>query len=275
VIRCGCAAHARAGKLPVPARRARHRPAAEVSVAARSSPYFTPATFKFLRGLARNNRRDWFEAHRAEYEEHVKGAALRLIADLGAPLRSVSRQLVADPRPVGGSLFRIYRDVRFSKDKSPYKTHLGISFYHAATKATARGLAGNAALGRLDAPVLYLHVEPGGCFTGGGIWHPQPPTLKRLREFMIDNPRSWQKLTRARSFTRYYELGGESLSRPPHGIPINHPLIEDLKRKDIVASAELSEAEITGRGLPAALTRRFRAMRPLLEWLCLALELDF
>jgi uncharacterized protein (TIGR02453 family) len=198
-----------------------------------------------------------------------------LIADLAAPLRRISPQLVADPRPVGGSLFRIYRDVRFSKDKSPYKTHIGISFFHAATKATARGVAGNAALGRLDAPVLYLHLEPGGCFTGGGIWHPQAPTLKRLREFMLDNPRSWQKVTRARSFTRYYELGGESLSRPPHGFAADHPLIEDLKRKDIVASAKLSEAELTGRGLPGALLRRFRAMRPLLEWLCLALEIDF
>jgi len=244
-------------------------------VPARPAPYFTPATFKFLRGLKRNNRRDWFEAHRAEYEEHVKGASLRLIGDIAGPLRAISRQLVADVRPVGGSLFRIYRDTRFSKDKTPYKTHIGISFYHAATQRTARGLAGNAALGRPDAPVLYLHVEPGGCFTGGGIWHPQAPTLKRLREFMIDNPRSWQKLTSAKSFTRYFELGGDSLSRPPRGFPDDHPLVADLKRKDIVASAPLKEAEITGPAIVGALGTRFRAMRPLLEWLCLALELEF
>jgi uncharacterized protein (TIGR02453 family) len=244
-------------------------------VPARSTPYFTPATFKFLRGLARHNERGWFEAHRSEYEAHVKAASLRLITDIAGPLRSLSRQLVADVRPVGGSLFRIYRDTRFSKNKAPYKTHIGISFYHAATKRVARGLAGNAALGRLDAPVLYLHVEPGGCFTGGGIWHPQAPALKRLREFMIDNPRSWQRLKSARAFTRYYELSGDSLSRPPRGFAADHPLIEDLKRTDIVASTELTEREVTGTALVGALATRFRAMRPLLEWLCMALELEF
>jgi len=244
-------------------------------VPSRATPYFTAATFRFLRGLKRHNERPWFEAHRAEYEEHVKAASLRLIADLAGELRAVSPQLVADPRPVGGSLFRIYRDTRFSKDKAPYKTHIGMSFFHAATRRTARGLAGNAAMGRLDAPVLYLHVEPGGCFTGGGVWHPQPPTLKRLREFMIDNPRSWQKLKTDRSFRRFFELGGDTLARPPRGYPAEHPLIEDLKRTDIVASAELAERELTGPGLVRVLSTRFRAMRPLLEWLCLALELEF
>ena len=244
-------------------------------MAADSSTYYTPATFKFLRGLARHNERDWFQAHKAQYEEFVKDPSLRLIKDLAAPLRAISPQLVADPRPIGGSLFRIYRDTRFSANKTPYKTHIGISFFHAVTKRTARGLAGNAAMGRLDAPVLYLHIEPGACFTGGGIWHPQAPTLKRLRDFMIDNPRSWQRITTAKSFTKYFELGGETLSRPPRGYPPDHPLIEDLKRKDITASAELSEADITGPGLKAALLQRYRAMRPLTEWLCMGLEIEF
>ena len=150
-----------------------------------------------------------------------------------------------------------------------------MSFFHLATKNVARGLAGNAAMGRLDAPVLYLHIEPGGCFTGGGIWHPQAPTLKRLRDFMIDNPRSWQKLTSNAAFTKYFELSGDALSRPPRGYDPAHPLIEDLKRKDIVASAELSESDVTGAALVAALMQRFRAMRPLVEWLCMALELEF
>jgi uncharacterized protein (TIGR02453 family) len=176
-------------------------------MAARREPYFTPATFRFLRALKRNNRRDWFHAHKAQYEEHVKAPALRLITDIADPLRTISPQLVASPRAVGGSLFRIHRDTRFSSDKKPYKTHVGLSFYHAATKATARGSLGTAALGRLDAPVLYLHLEPGACFTGGGIWHPQPETLKRLRDFLVDNPRSWKKATRERAFTRVFELG--------------------------------------------------------------------
>ena len=238
-------------------------------------PYFTPATFKFLRGLARHNERDWFQAHKQAYEEHVKAASLRLIRDLAGPLAAISPLMVADPRPVGGSLFRIYRDTRFSSNKAPYKTHIGISLFHSATKNTARGLAGNAAMGRLDAPVLYLHVEPGACFTGGGIWHPQPPTLKRLRDFMVDNPRSWQRLTSAKAFTKYFELSGETLSRPPRGYAADHPLAADLKRKDIVASAELDEADLMSPALVATLIGRFRAMRPLLEWLCMALEIDF
>ncbi len=238
-------------------------------------PYFTLATFKFLRALARHNERDWFQAHKAAYEEHVKEASLRLIRDLAAPLATISPSLVADARPIGGSLFRIYRDTRFSGNKAPYKTHIGISFFHAATKNTARGLAGNAAMGRLDAPVLYLHLEPSGCFTGGGIWHPQAPTLKRLRDFMIDNPRSWQKLRTAKAFKEYFELSGETLSRPPRGYAADHPLLEDLKRKDIVASSALTERDVLAPDLVATLMKRFRAMRPLLEWLCMALEIEF
>jgi uncharacterized protein (TIGR02453 family) len=172
-------------------------------------------------------------------------------------------------------LFRIHRDTRFASDKSPYKTHVGMSFYHAATRATARGGLGTAALGRLDAPVLYLHLEPGSCFTGGGIWHPQPETLKRLRDFLIDNPRSWKKATRAPAFARVFALGGETLSRPPRGYDPNHELIEDLKRKDFTASTALADTELLRPDLVKVLMRRFRLMRPMLDWLCASLELEF
>jgi uncharacterized protein (TIGR02453 family) len=242
---------------------------------ARPQRYFTPATFRFLRALKRNNRRDWFHAHKGDYEEQVKTPALRLITDLGDPLRTISPQLVASPRAVGGSLFRIHRDTRFASDKSPYKTHVGMSFYHNATKATARGSLGTAALGRLDAPVLYLHLEPGACFTGGGIWHPQPQTLKRLRDFLIDNPRSWKQATRGPAFRRVFELDGESLSRPPRGYDREHELIEDLKRKDFIASSALSDADLLRPDLVRVLMRRFRLMRPMLDWLCASVELEF
>src|SRR5690242_4968105 len=101
--------------------------------------YFTPATFKFLRDLKRNNRRDWFEKNKARYEAEVKQRCLRFIADLAGPLQKISAEYVANPKPVGGSLFRIHRDTRFSGDKTPYKTHAGMRFYHRATRATARG----------------------------------------------------------------------------------------------------------------------------------------
>jgi len=241
----------------------------------RRQPYFTPATFRFLRALRRHNERDWFHAHRDEYETVVREPATRLITDLADPLRSISPVLVANPRGVGGSLFRINRDTRYAADKSPYKSHIGMRFYHVTTKATARGSGGTAALGRLDAPGLYLHVSPERSFAGGGIWHPQPPTLKRLRDFIIDNPRSWKAATRDRAFLKVFHLAGDSLVRPPRGYDPAHELIEDLRRKDFIASAGLPEIELFDPALPRKLLARYRLMRPMLDWLCAALDLEF
>ncbi|HEY0916193.1 MAG TPA: DUF2461 domain-containing protein [Solimonas sp.] len=242
---------------------------------AKAEAYFTPELFKFLKALKRNNSREWFHANKDRYEEQVRGPALRLIADMEGPLRSLSEQIVANPKPVGGSLFRIHRDTRFASDKTPYKTHVGITFYHAATKAMHRGDAGNAAMGRLDAPVLYLHLEPGECFTGGGIWHPQPDSLKRIRNYLLNNPASWKQATRSAAFRKHWELGGDSLSRPPKGYDPTHELIEDLKRKDFIASTPLSDEDILSPGLPQLLMKRYKDVVPLCDWLCGALDLDF
>ena len=243
-------------------------------MAARPVPYFTPATFQFLRSLARNNRRDWFHTHKGAYDTEVKAPCLRLIGDLAEPLRAISPELMASTRTVGGSLFRIHRDTRFASDKRPYKTHVGMSFYHLATKAVARGVGGTAALGRLDAPGLYLHLEPGDSFVGGGLWHPQPPTLKRIRDYLVDNPRTWKSITRDKAFRRVYELGGDTLTRPPRGYNPAHELIEDLKRKDFVTASALSDEQLMRADLLKVLVQRYRVMRPLLEYLCGALELD-
>ncbi len=242
---------------------------------AKAEAYFTPELFKFLKALKRNNSREWFHANKDRYEEQVRGPALRLIADMEGPLRSLSEQIVANPKPVGGSLFRIHRDTRFASDKTPYKTHVGITFYHAATKAMQRGDAGNAAMGRLDAPVLYLHLEPGECFTGGGIWHPQPDSLKRIRNYLLNNPASWKQATRSAAFRKHWELGGDSLSRPPKGYDPTHELIEDLKRKDFIASTRLTDEDILSPGLPQLLMKRYKDVVPLCDWVCGALDLDF
>lgn len=124
--------------------------------------YFTPASLNFLKELAANNHREWFNAHKKTYETALRDPYLQLIADLAAPLATISPHFVADPRPVGGSLFRLYRDTRFAKDKTPYKTWAGAKFFH----ERSRELSG-------DVPVFYLHVEPGSSFVGGGLWHPQ------------------------------------------------------------------------------------------------------
>lgn len=239
------------------------------------SAYFSRTLFQFLRELAENNSREWFLDNKARYESQVRQPALQLIADLGAPLQKISPQLIASPKPVGGSLFRIHRDTRFASDKRPYKTHVGMYFAHAATKAVARGEAGNAAPGRLDAPGLYLHLEPGGCFMGGGLWHPQPPSVKRVRDYMLSNPVSWKKATRDAALRRHFELGGESLARPPRGYDPEHELIDDLRRKDYIASAPLTQAEVLSPDLLKLLVQRYRQLTPMLDWLCGALDLDF
>lgn len=237
--------------------------------------HFSPATFKFLRQLAKNNDKDWFAAHKAEYEAAVKAPCLAFIADLAAPLAKISPQMLASPKPVGGSLFRIYRDTRFSSDKTPYKTHAGMSFFHAATKQVARAAGANAMMGRLDAPGFYLHLEPGASFLGGGLWHPQPDTLKRIRANLVSNPASWKKATRDPKFLKQFALGGDRLQRPPAGYPADHELIEDLKRKDFVASSALSDEEVCAPGFLKDAVRRYALMAPMIDWLCTSLDLEF
>ncbi len=242
---------------------------------AATTAYYTPASLSFLRALARNNSREWFTAHKSEFEQHVRQPSLRLIADLAKPLQTISAEYIASPKPVGGSLFRIHRDTRFAADKTPYKTHVGMRFYHAATAATARGTDGNAAPGRLDAPVFYLHVEPGASFAGGGIWHPQPDTLKRIRNFLLNSPVSWKQATQSAAFRKQFALGGDSLSRPPRGYDPEHPMIEDLKRKDFVASSQFSDEDLMRPDLAKQLIKRYQVITPMIDWLCGALDLEF
>ncbi len=242
-----------------------------------SAAYFTPASLKFLRGLAKNNSREWFSAHKGEYEDHVKFPFLRLIGDLAEPLKTISPHYVANPKPVGGSMFRIYRDTRFAADKTPYKAWAGASFYHAATRAVTRGGdADQGTMGRLDAPVFYLHVQPGESFVGGGLWHPQPETLKRIRAYLLNNPASWKSATRSATFRKTFgDLGGDSLSRPPKGFDPAHELIEDLKRKDYVCGAPLDDEALLSPDLLKTVLRHHKLASPLIDWLCGALDLDF
>lgn len=243
----------------------------------KAAPYFTPATLAFLRGLAANNSRDWFAAHKPDYEQHVRQPFLRLIADLDAPLKGISAHYVANPKAVGGSMFRIHRDTRFATDKTPYKPWAGASFYHQATRAVIRG--GDAAqgtMGRLDAPGFYLHVKPGDSFCGGGIWHPQPETLKRIRAYLVNNPASWKAATRSAAFRKAFgALGGDSMKRVPAGFDPAHELIEDIKRKDYIASAALDDDALLAPDLLKQILKRYEQVGPLVDWLCGALDLDY
>lgn len=194
------------------------------------SPRFSNETFRFLQALKKNNNREWFNANKPRYERHVKEPALQFIRDAGPVLARISRQLVADPRPVGGSLFRIYRDTRFSKDKSPYKTHVGIHFTHRESKGDAH------------APGFYVHLEPGDSGVYAGVWHPEPDMLKQLRDAIVARPNDWKKV-RASGLTMWAEA--ETLKRVPAGYPADHPFADDLRRKDQVAQVPVEDAAFT------------------------------
>jgi uncharacterized protein (TIGR02453 family) len=224
--------------------------------------YFTAATFRFLHALDRNNSRDWFTAHKGDYERHVREPFLQLIADLQAPLQKISPHYRADTRKNGGSLFRIFRDTRFSHNKLPYKPWQGARFAHERHR-------------EIPAPVFYMHIQPGECFAGGGMWHPEADALKHIREFLADNPMAWKRATRNKAFREHLELGGESLVRPPRGYDPAHELIDDLKRKDFVASARFTEELACSAELLPWIVATFKRVSPLVDYLCAAQELEF
>jgi uncharacterized protein (TIGR02453 family) len=223
--------------------------------------YFTPATFRFLRALDRHNERAWFHAHKDDYERHVREPFLQLITDLQQPLAEISAHYRADPRKNGGSLYRIYRDTRYSNNKLPYKPWQGSRFFHVRRH-------------EIQAPGFYLHIEPGDCFAGGGMWHPESDALKRIREFLVDNPAAWKRATRGKAFGDL-QLGGESLIRPPRGYDPTHALINDLKRKDFIASAPFSEELACSSELLPWTIATFKQAAPLVDYLCAAQELEF
>lgn len=220
--------------------------------------YFTRASFQFLKDLKANNDRDWFAKNKSRYEDDVKAPALRLIEDFAPHLKKLSPHFMATPR----SLFRIYRDTRFSKDKSPYKTATGIHFRHEQAK-------------NAYAPGFYFHVQPGEVFIALGIWHPQSPALRMIREGIVEDPAGWKKASRGKKFRETFELRGDSLKRAPKGFDPDHPLIEDLRRKDFIGVREMTQSFVTSADLPSELGRHFRAGVPLMRFLCDALDVPF
>ncbi len=224
--------------------------------------YFSAATFRFQRDLAANNNRTWFAANKSRYEDVLREPFLRLIADMQAPLARISKHFRADPRPQGGSLFRIYRDTRFRNDKTPYKTWAGARFAHERRR-------------EVEAPSFYLHIHPRECFAGGGLWHPEPPTLKKIREFLADNPAAWKKAVQSKAFRDRFEFWGEALSRPPRGFDPNHELIEDIKRRNFAAGAGIPNSIVTSNELLPTVVDTFKRIAPMIDYLCAALELEF
>lgn len=220
--------------------------------------YFGPELFGFLRALKANNNREWFQENKARYVRDVRDPMLRFITDFGDRLCRISPQFAADPRPVGGSLFRIHRDTRFSKDKSPYKTNVGAHFPH-------RGCGKDA-----HAPGFYLHLEPGGCFGGGGIWHPDAAALEKIRRAMVDRPREWKAV-----LAKKLPIEGDALKRPPRGFDPAHPFVEDLKRKDLYVMSAFGEKEACANDFMDRYAEMCVRASPLVRFLTAAVGLSW
>lgn len=218
--------------------------------------YFSPELFRFLARLKRNNDRDWFLAHKEEYETHVRQPALRFITELAAPLYDITPYLAADPRPSRGSLFRIYRDTRFSADKRPYKTHLAMRFSH-------RGKD-------VHSPGFYLHLEAGGCFAACGLWHPEPPTLLKVRSAIVARPDEWRRVHKLLNWD-----DATKLSRPPRGFPCDHEFVEDLKLRDLGSAVEFTDAQVCSARFMSTFVATCRKMSPLAAFLSSAVGLQF
>ena len=227
-----------------------------------SERHFTPALFAFLRDLKANNDREWFAENRERYLAVLRDPCLRFITDFGAPLVSVSPHFRADPRPHGGSLFRIHRDIRFSTDKSPFKTAAGLHFRHENGRDA-------------HTPGFYLHLEPGGCFMGMGLWRPDTATLRLVRDRLVADPDSWREAVGDRGFRKVFSVAGESLKRVPRGYDPAHPLAEVLKLKDVTAFTALTQKQVTAPGFLDEFTALCRTGGPLVRWICGALDQPF
>ncbi len=223
---------------------------------------FPPATFEFLSALSRNNNREWFAANKQRYEDFIVAPALDFIVAFEAPLRRLSPHFLAIPKRVGGSMFRIYRDVRFSHNKSPYKTNIGIHFRH-FKRADAH------------APGYYLHIGLDECFLGAGIWHPDNASLQKIREAILERAPAWHAATQTTSFKRRFRFGGESLKRPPRGMTTDHPDIEDLKRKDFIAIQSVDPAMPQRPDLVKFVYENYAAATPLMRFLCRSQDVPF
>ncbi len=221
---------------------------------------FSAATLAYLRNLKRHNERPWFEAHRAEYEGDVKAPMRELIEEMDVRLAHLAPEIIGDPKR---SMFRIYRDIRFSTDKSPYKTHASCWFYHRdGTRGVGREAAGGGA-------GFYFQIAPGDSFTGGGMWMPPREALIKLRDAIAEDPKSFAKIaTDKRVMRRFGGLDEEAmLRRVPRGFAPDHPGARWLKFQSFVTGRALSDAQAVSARLPALLETDFKLMVPLVRWI--------
>jgi uncharacterized protein (TIGR02453 family) len=224
---------------------------------------FPKSCVPYLKKLAKNNNRPWFNANKQRYEDCVRGPSLSFIEVMGPQLKKhLSVHFLAHPKKVGGSLMRVYRDTRFANDKTPFKTNVGIQFRHDLGKD-------------VHAPGFYVHIEPGNCFLGAGIWRPDAKILGAIREFIVDNPNAWKHALTVKGFKKNWALIGDTLVRPPRGFDPEHPLLVDLKRKDFIACMNFGDAEINSSKFVDFVIKHYKQSAALVSYLCMAIDVDY
>ncbi len=223
---------------------------------------FTPATIKFLKQLRGNNTREWFARNKERYDKDVFNVAMDFVQSMHDPLLEFAPRFRAIPKRQGGSIMRVYRDTRFSKDKTPYKTNIGIHFRHERAKD-------------VHSPGYYVHIDPDEVFLGVGMWRPASEALAAIRKRISEEPDEWTQAKGGRGFKKHFELSGDSLSRPPRGFDKDHPMIEDLKRKDFIAVKSLTVEDAVQSRFQQKAETAFKAATPFMAFLCKAVGVPF
>ena len=212
--------------------------------------------------LEKNNNREWFEENKQRYLNDVLDPALDFIATIAPSIHGLSDYFDAIPKRTGGSLMRVYRDMRFVKDKRPYKTNIGIQFRHQFGKD-------------IHAPGYYLHVEKDNCFLAAGLWRPEPRALAGIRALIKEKPVDWGKAVQSKAFKQAYTLGGRSLTRPPKGYTQEDPFLEDLKRKDFMAVHNFSSQEAMSADFVKMVKKKYGFATPYMRFLCEGVGIPF
>ena len=223
---------------------------------------FDPSLFRFLKQLTRHNNRAWFQENKTRYEKEVLDPALAFIRAFRPRLKKISEYFTAVDRRSGGSLMRVYRDTRFHGAGEPYKTNVGIQFRHE--------------FGRdIHAPGFYVHLEPETCFLAAGLWRPESVILRQVREAIVENPARWRRVRKDKKFQTFFSLDGNSLKKCPLGFPADHPCIEDLRRTDFIAVADVDDSATLQTTFIDHVAQTFTAARPFMRFLCDAMKIPF
>jgi uncharacterized protein (TIGR02453 family) len=224
---------------------------------------FPPDYFAFFAELRENNNRGWFEENKARFKESVQEPLSSFVEEMAPRLRKISPHFVADPRPNGGTIFRIHRDMRFAKDKRPYKQHGAVQFRHTQAKDA-------------HAPGFYVHIAPDEVMCGGGVWAPGREALRKIREAISAYVDDWTALKSDSGFVDTFgEIRGDRLERPPRGFLRDHIHIEDMKLKSFVAMAHATPKRAMTPDFADDVEKAMTDARPLMRFLCNALNLAF